>query len=365
MRAKDFVNNTVTYHDTLCPVAWQGTDMKPEVREKLLQIAKFFIGYLEVPNFKVLDIVLTGSLANYNWTKFSDFDLHIVTDYADLDSDEIVEAFYRAKKQLWNDAHDIKIKGHEAELYVEDVNDPPVAQGMFSLVNNVWIKQPAYEPPALNNGAVYHKVKGLVVDIKYALKNADDPFDIKRLMDKLRKMRKAGLDSGGEFSVENLAFKVLRNLGYIDKIQKEFLKQQDHMLSLVELSEDVVDDQSDFKALLQKFLPVAMKELGVKDLPKVVIKSKIESVNGQSSFGQYVNDEGVVYIAVSQRHPVDILRTLAHELVHYKQHMQGEMYAGAGETGSPIENEANEVAGIIMRHFNKKYPKAIEASAVE
>jgi predicted nucleotidyltransferase len=364
MRAKDFVNDTVTYHDTLCPVAWQGTDMLPEVREKLLQIAEFFVGYLEVTDFRVLDIVLTGSLANYNWTKFSDFDIHVVTDYADLNADNVVEAFYQAKKKIWNDEHDIKIKGHEAELYVENINDPPVAQGMFSLLNNKWINQPAHEPPALNNGAVYHKVKGLVVDIKHAIRDADDPFDMKRLITKLRNMRKAGLAAGGEFSVENLAFKVLRNLGYLDKIQKEFLRQQDHLLSLVELSEDLVE-QNDMKSLLHKFMPVAMKYLQLKDLPRVVLKSKIQSADGQSSFGQYSEQDQCVYLAASQRHPVDVLRTLAHELVHYKQHLEDKMYDGAGETGSPIENEANEVAGIIMRHFNKKYPKAIEAIAIK
>jgi len=364
MRAKDFVNNTVAYHDTLCPVAWQDTDMLPEVRKKLLQIANIFVGYLEVPNFRVLDIVLTGSMANYNWTKFSDFDIHIVTEYNDLDADEIAEAFYQAKKKIWNDSHDITIKGHEAELYVEDVNEPPVAQGMFSLLNNEWLSQPEFEPPKLNNGAVFHKVKTLANEIKIAIKTADDPEDVKRITDKVRKMRRAGLDAGGEFSVENLAFKVLRNMGLIDKLQHTYLQIQDRMLSLVELAEDVVETNN-FKSLLQKFLPIAMRDLGVKELPKVVIKSTLDSIDGQASFGRYVNDENKVYIAVSNRHPVDVLRTLAHELVHYKQQLNGEMYAGAGETGSPIENEANEVAGIIMRHFNKKYPKAIEASAIK
>ena len=363
MRAKDFVNDTVTYHETLCPVAWQGTDMKPEIRAKLLQIAKTFIGYLEVPNFEVLDIVLTGSMANYNWTRFSDFDIHVVTRYDDLDADEIAEAFYQAKKKIWNDSHNISIKGHEAELYVEDVNEPPVAQGMFSLLDNKWLSQPEFEPPKLNNGAVFHKVKGLVKEIKAALKTANDPEDIKRLTDKIRKMRRAGLDAGGEFSVENLAFKVLRNLGYIEKLQNEHLRQQDRMLSLVELAENLEDNS--MKSLLQKFLPVAMRDLGVDELPKVVLQPTLDSLDGQASFGRYVNDEQKVYLAISERHPVDILRTLAHELVHYKQHLEGKMYAGAGETGSPIENQANEVAGIIMRHFNKKYPKAIEASAVK
>jgi len=363
MRAKDFVNDTVKYHDTLCPVAWQGSEMKPDVRSKLLEIADIFISYLEVPDFEVLDIVLTGSMANYNWTRFSDFDIHVVTKYDDLDADAIAEAFYQAKKKIWNDSHDITIRGHEAELYVEDVNEPPVAQGMFSLKNNKWLSQPEFEPPQINNGAVYHKVKTLVAEIKRALKTADDPEDIKRLTDKIRKMRRAGLDSGGEFSVENLAFKVLRNLGYIERLQKEYLRQQDHMLSLVELAEDVEDNN--FKSLLQKFLPVAMKHLAVKDLPRIVIKPTLDSPGGQASFGRYVNKDETVYLAVTQRHPVDVLRTLAHELVHYKQHLEGDMYPGAGDTGSPIENQANEIAGVIMRHFNKRYPRAIGASAIK
>lgn len=364
MRAQDFVNDTVKYHDKLCPVAWQGTDMRPEVREKLLQIAEIFVGYLEVPNFRVLDVVLTGSLANYNWTRFSDFDIHIVTEYDDLNADAIASAFYQAKKKIWNDSHDITIKGHEAELYVEDVNEPPVAQGMFSLKDNKWLSQPEFEPPQLNSSTVLYKVKGLVTEIKRALKTADDPEDIKRLTDKIRKMRRAGLDAGGEFSVENLAFKVLRNLGYIDKLQKAYLHQQDQLLSLVEVA-DADDNSNTMKSLLHKFIPVVKAELKLKDLPKVVLVKHLEAHDGQASFGRYDNDTGVVTLGISDRHPVDVLRTLAHELVHYKQHLQGEMYAGAGETGTPIENEANAVAGIIMRHFNKKYPKAIGAEAIK
>jgi len=121
MRAKDFVNNKVAYHDTLCPVAWQGTDMLPEVRKKLLQIANIFVGYLEVPNFRVLDIVLTGSMANYNWTKFSDFDIHIVTEYNDLDADEIAEAFYQAKKKIWKWKNNFPVLQNKKKLCLKDI----------------------------------------------------------------------------------------------------------------------------------------------------------------------------------------------------------------------------------------------------
>jgi predicted nucleotidyltransferase len=232
MRAKDFVTNNVAYHESLNPAAWSGNEMRPEVRYKLLEIAKVFVGYLEIPNFRVLDIVLTGSMANYNWTKFSDFDIHVVTEYGDLNADDIAEAFYRAKKQLWNDAHDIVIRGHEAELYVEDVNEPPVSAGVYSILEGKWLKEPDYSVPTINDGSINRKVKDLIKQIDKTISTADDPIDIKRVTDKIRKMRRAGLDSGGEFSTENLAFKVLRNLGYIDRLSRAYHQQQDADLSL-------------------------------------------------------------------------------------------------------------------------------------
>jgi len=232
MRSKDFVTGNVAYNETLCPVAWEGETMRPEIRKKLMQIAEVFVGYLEIPGFEVLDVVLAGSLANYNWTRHSDFDIHVVTRYADLQCDDIAEAFYRAKKQIWNDQHDITIMGHEAELYVEDVNDPPVSAGVYSIQDNRWLSLPEYSQPKIATGAVNHKVQDLIVQIKHAIKTADDPADIDRIRTKLRYMRRAGLDSGGEFSVENLSFKVLRNLGYIDKLNKAYLAQQDKDLSI-------------------------------------------------------------------------------------------------------------------------------------
>lgn len=232
MRARDFVKNNVAYHDSLNPAAWDGAELRPEVRARLLEIANVFVGYLEIPDFKVIDVVLTGSIANYNYTKYSDFDIHVVTRYSDLQCDDLAEAFYRAKKQIWNDAHDIMIRGHEAELYVEDVEQPPISAGMFSLLKNTWIKEPTHNVPTVDDAAVNAKVRDLIKQIDSTLKTADDPEDLKRIMDKLRKMRRSGLDSTGEFGVENLAFKILRNMGYLSKISKTYHKQQDIELSL-------------------------------------------------------------------------------------------------------------------------------------
>jgi predicted nucleotidyltransferase len=206
--------------------------MRPEVRAKLLEIAETFVRYLEIPDFEVIDIVLTGSMANYNWTDYSDFDIHVITRYADLQCDDLAEAFYRAKKTIWNTDHDITVRGHEAELYVEDADKPPVSGGVYSLRDDVLIKEPGYERPDVNDTAVVAKVQDLVKQIEVAMQSADDPEDLRRITDKLRRMRRTGLDRHGEFGVENLAFKTLRNMGLIADLHRAYLHQQDQQLSL-------------------------------------------------------------------------------------------------------------------------------------
>lgn len=232
MRAGDFVKGNVAYNRELSPVAWENDKLKLEVKVALLRAAKFFTDYLDIPNFRVIDVVLTGSMANYNYTKFSDFDLHVVTRYSDLECDDLAEAFYRAKKTIWNDRHDIIISGHDVELYVEDVEQPPVSAGMYSLLQDQWITKPDYNPPTIDDSAVNLKVADLVKQIDVAVDRADDPEDIYRITDKLRKMRRTGLDTTGEFGVENLTFKILRNLGYIDKLESEFNRKQDQAISI-------------------------------------------------------------------------------------------------------------------------------------
>jgi len=232
MRAQDFVTATVQYHDTLAPRAWHNETLRTEVRDRLIEIAQIFVDYLEIPDFEILDIVLAGSMANYNYTRFSDFDLHVVTRYTDLQCDDLAEAFYRAKKTIWNNEHDINIGAHEVEVYVEDVEQAPVSGGIYSILKNEWLEKPTYEKPAVDSGSVTSKVHDLAVQIDRAIATADDPEDLKRITDKLRRMRRSGLDTHGEFGVENLTFKTLRNMGYIERLHDAYLHQQDQQLSI-------------------------------------------------------------------------------------------------------------------------------------
>ena len=232
MRAKDLVKGNIAYHDNLNPEVWKGDELRVDVRYKLLEIAKRFIEYLEVPNFKLEDVILRGSLVNYNYTQYSDFDLHIVTDFTTIKGD-ITEAFYLAKKKIWNDEHDITIKGHEVELYVEDKAAKNVSEGTYSVLDARWLRVPEYRQPDIDDRAVSAKARDLIAQINRAVR-AGSVEDITRLQDKIRLMRQAGLDAGGEFSTENLAYKIIRNKKFLDKLYKTKNSKIDQELSLDE-----------------------------------------------------------------------------------------------------------------------------------
>ena len=232
MRARDLTKGNIAYHEELNPEVWKGRELRVDVRYKLLEIAKRFIEYLEVPKFKLEDIILRGSLVNYNYTQYSDFDLHVVTDFSTLDCD-ITEAFYLAKKKIWNDEHDITIRGHEVELYVEDKAAKNVSEGTYSVLDADWLRTPKYQQPDIDDRAVSAKARDLMTQINRAVKQGSVE-DITRLQDKIRNMRQAGLDASGEFSTENLAYKIIRNKKFLDKLYKTKNSKVDQELSLDE-----------------------------------------------------------------------------------------------------------------------------------
>lgn len=124
------------------------------------------------------------------------------------------------------------------------------------------------------------------------------------------------------------------------------------------------DVESDLLSAFEDFLPLVMKELKLSNLPPIKLAKYIDNPD-QPTFGRFDNEEKVVHLGIEDRHPIDILRTLAHELVHYKQQLENKLDKDSGETGSTIENEAHAKAGVIMRHFNKKFPKYFKTSDVD
>jgi len=222
------LNEDRFYQNELNPTFWSDKEFDQSVRAKLLQIAEeFYASFkLEIP---IDDIQLTGSLANYNWTPKSDLDVHILIDFSRVNPDlALVKKAMDGQRFIWNLRHNIVIRGFDVELYLQDIREQHVASGLFSLLNNEWIKIPEYNPPQVDEKDVDLKFDGLVNDIKEVearLLNPDPGVSPRELNEhaekikaKIMKMRKEGLAERGEFSVENLVFKKLRNEGYIEKL---------------------------------------------------------------------------------------------------------------------------------------------------
>lgn len=223
-----FILENVEYHKQLCPEIWEGDKMVERIENKLLRIARDFYKELEV-DAEILDIHLTGSLANYNFVKTSDIDVHIIMDFSKINDDiELVKKAFDGQRFMWNMRHNIVIQGHDVELYVQDVNEPHIASGLYSLMNHKWITKPVYNPPNVDQKSVDDKFKVRAYDIDELSKISKqklEPEDAemyyvkaKELKTKIMKSRKDGLSASGEFSIENLVFKKLRNEGYMEKI---------------------------------------------------------------------------------------------------------------------------------------------------
>lgn len=204
----------------------QSYKMKPEVRERLLEIAYQFLEYVGI-DLLVTDIVLTGSLSNYNWSKYSDFDIHIIINYNQFSSVnvELYKELFNLKKILFNKTHDIKLFGYETELYVEGEEDAHFSSGVYSLLYNKWQNKPEKEDVKIDKDTIKRKAKQWMEIIDGVIENIEDEdIDVaKELIDnykeKLRKFRTCGLEKNGEYSSENLVFKILRRNGYLEKLR--------------------------------------------------------------------------------------------------------------------------------------------------
>lgn len=231
MRIQELVyDQAVTVNKRLNPKIWEDQDLKPEVKAKLLKIARAFEEFVGV-ELDVIDYTLTGSNANYTWTAFSDLDLHLII--PGTPTDEQRELF-TAKKALWSDQHDITIKGLPVECYIQGQDEPHHSTGVYSIKDDAWLNRPKKVKPSVDDSAVEAKKDGILREIESALL-ARDLEKLRTVKDKISQMRKAGLARAGEWSVENLVFKILRNLGLIDQITDKIRELEDQELSLEQL----------------------------------------------------------------------------------------------------------------------------------
>lgn len=221
--------------DTLNPKIWENPTepnksvMVPKVRKALMRIAEEFIDYLGDDVF-VDDIHLTGSLANFNWSEFSDFDLHVIVDFEQYEKQsDLYKELFNLKKQVFNDKHNIKIFGYDVELYAQDSEEPHYSSGVYSVMNDEWVNKPKKLKVEIDKDVLEKKIKSWTEKIDTAI---EEGKDLEKIKTKLKEYRKSGLEKDGELSYENLVFKFLRRSGHIEKMFDTANKETDKELSI-------------------------------------------------------------------------------------------------------------------------------------
>lgn len=244
VKPEDVDLSSFKVRNELNPKFWVKTEsgeykLKPSIRERLLTISDDFFETLGLNWVDVDDVILTGSLSNYNWSKFSDVDLHVMLPYEEIDDNsELVTEYLTAKKNVWNNKHNIKIFGHDVEVYAQDVNEVHYSTGIYSILMDRWNIKPKIGKHYID----HKKIKIKSSNIMSKIDNIEKMFEnheyekvitsVNRLLEKIKKMRSSGLESGGEYSTENLTFKVLRREGYIEKLMDLKDKSYDKSLTL-------------------------------------------------------------------------------------------------------------------------------------
>jgi len=227
------LSDAIYFHEELNQSIFDGDHMNLDVRQQLLLIAEDFLEHLGISNFDIKDITLSGSNAAYTYTKHSDVDLHILVDMNQFKDDDVYREFFDAKKTVYNDSHDIKINGYDVELYVQDVNEPVISLGEYSVLNDKWLRLPRKRKVDLDQMAAKLKFQKLYKLAEYAYKS-NNIEKIKNVLRTIKKYRQAGLDLNGEFSPENLAFKAMRSKGIIKKLYNRVDDLHSKNLSLPE-----------------------------------------------------------------------------------------------------------------------------------
>ena len=387
------LQDAVKFHNRLNPRLWgQDEHLLPEVRKKLLAVAADFQEFLGVNDLDVEDITVSGSNAAYSYTPASDIDLHIVVRMPEHNS-EVFQELFNAKKYQYNDEHDIRIGGADVELYVQPADQTHHSLGIYSVKNGDWVQVPRRRKIELDDQCVAHKTEDLAARIDQAVESGDKET-MQRLWDKIKTMRQTGLDQAGEFGCDNLVFKMLRRSGHIEQLKQAKTQAHDLALSLAERekprtkfrygfleghqgqpysSEDGVapstqmflNETDQDEQLVNEFIKDTAVKLGINRMPTIHLHRDDDWSVDNTSFGMYVPENHELHVNLSGRHLMDILRTTAHELVHCKQHEISELSAESGNTGSPWENEANAVAGVIMRNWADSHPEMFDRDSLE
>jgi hypothetical protein len=228
MWLREFAENYfVSVNKELNPKVWEEDQLRPEVKQKLENIARVFIEFVAV-DLDVVDLTLTGSNANYMWTKYSDLDLHVIINGT---IDAATRELFMAKKALWAEHHDITIRGLPVECYIQGEKEAHHSSGVYSIMNSKWLMVPRKLKPKVDDSAVENKLNAMVHDVTAAVTGGNRK-KLEQVKERITTMRKSGLERAGEWSIENLVFKALRNMGIIDQLSEKIRELEDQELSL-------------------------------------------------------------------------------------------------------------------------------------
>jgi hypothetical protein len=216
MRILEFIKG-YEEHDRLNPKLWDGEQLRPEVKSKLLRIADKFREFIDL-NVPVIDVHITGGQVTYHYTEKSDLDLHLIIDYSKIECDREVEELLDAKRLLFKEKYHININGIPVEPGTEDQNRPTVSSA-WSLTTDSWIREPKNYSGKIDAEEVEKQSLQWQKIIRSVL-NQNDPKTAQKVLKLLRKYRKIGLKQTGEYGVENLVYKTLRNTGTLDQLVK-------------------------------------------------------------------------------------------------------------------------------------------------
>lgn len=216
-------------HTTLNPLLWRNDSLIPEVKSALLNITQDFVEYVDVP-FTIKDIIITGSQVGYYYTKHSDLDLHLIVDFNDVNCDKEAAELFDTKRLLYKKQYDISIYGVPVEVYIEDLNFPAVS-ATYSLSKGGWKIKPDSQPQEIDTEEIVRMSKIWRTVIGKSIESNDLKIG-RKVLKLLRNYRKLGLKHSGEYGIENLVYKTLRNSKIIEKLMKMIGDLHDQSLSI-------------------------------------------------------------------------------------------------------------------------------------
>ena len=288
------LGDAINFHEVLNPRLWEDEKLRPEVRRALLRIAADFQEFMGIDDLAIEDVRISGSNCAYTYTPHSDIDLHLIVDFEKINNDQVYQELFNAKKFQYNEEHDIKVRGYDVELYVQDISQPHASLGEYSVANDDWTRIPTKQRANLDDAAThqkYDKLRGLLL----AALQSNDLDRVENVTDIIKRYRKAGLSEKGEFGPENLAFKALRTQGFVDQLYSHRNSLEDAELSLesatpVEQAEENLLRQQLEAEFVRESQPYEVRRVekpGKNQAYYIVRNSKGKAIGTAAKLGKY------------------------------------------------------------------------------